>query len=401
MNNVNKILRIIRGVAWRIVHPSYIITNVIFKLYQYLPIDENMMIFHTEGDYCDNGLVFYKYLQGLKDGKKRKFVWLVYHPENFHNTENTKFVKFSWNGWKLKQEYYISRTRFLFETHNLVQRRLRKNQTYVSLWHGTGFKAPKGGGHGQTVFDYVLGTSTPLQPYQGHFVGCGPSLVLNLGFPRNDFLIDKSDIGVNNPILDKPNYKKVIVWMTTFKTSDNKSLSEDACDNETGLPLLSSVEQLSLFNKYLAEKNVFMIIKIHHLQAAKEAFHEKFSNIKILQDSELLQKDIPLYEMVAKTDALITDYSSIYIDYILLNKPMAFVLEDLQKYTGSRGFMVDNIEDYLPGPHIYKMEELCSFIDNVANDVDTHKEERAKMLPFYHDHPDNKSCERIKNYFNL
>ena len=72
--------------------------------------------------------------------------------------------------------------------------------------------------------------------------------------------------------------------------------------------------------------------------------------------------------MLAGSDALITDYSSVYYDYTLHDKPIAVVWEDIEDYKRFPGFAVD-LSDYLKGAEkIYKIDELCGFVESVAND---------------------------------
>ena len=110
-----------------------------------------------------------------------------------------------------------------------------------------------------------------------------------------------------------------------------------------------------------------------------------------------------MYEtnMMAKTDAMITDYSSVFIDYLLLDKPMGFIATDFAEYEQSRGVPFDDFLEILPGQLIYTLDDFKGFITNVKNSVDLYKQKREKLLPQVHDYTDGKSCERIKDYFNL
>ena len=81
--------------------------------------------------------------------------------------------------------------------------------------------------------------------------------------------------------------------------------------------------------------DVVVILKIHPMQAEKNIFKKKLSHIIFVQDKDLVKWGLQLYQIVGKTDALLTDYSSISTDYILLDKPMGFVIYDIDNYRAS------------------------------------------------------------------
>ena len=77
----------------------------------------------------------------------------------------------------------------------------------------------------------------------------------------------------------------------------------------------------------------------------------KFTNIK-----EVMLTDIPepytLYHLLSQTDAMISDYSSVYGDYLLTDKPIGFAFNDLEEYKKSRYIPLSPLEDYMPGMRI-------------------------------------------------
>ena len=55
------------------------------------------------------------------------------------------------------------------------------------------------------------------------------------------------------------------------------------------------------------------------------------------------------YDFLNVVDVLITDYSSIYFDYLLLNRPIIFHMPDLEEYQKKRGFILDPLDEWTPG----------------------------------------------------
>lgn len=373
-----------------------------YKLCRNLPLRDDIIIFRTEGDFCDNGRALYEYMMTQTD-KKRTFVWIVKEPSLYAKRANTIFISPD-KGFLLKYFYYLAIAKNIIETHNLTQIDIRPGQNYICLWHGMVMKKPKAPStdyHKKPLFNYLLNSSVNTVHNQARFFGIDESRVVSLGFPRNDTLIKSKAPGTENQFLEGRRYNKVIIWMPTFRASINSMLSETSIDTETGLPLIKDISSLLSISHFCQSSNILLIIKIHHLQATKAVFKMHFDNIRFIQDEELWSKDIQLYDMMAKTDAMITDYSSVFIDYLLLDKPMGFIATDFEQYEQSRGVPFDNFIEMLPGQLIYTINDFKDFIMNVLENQDPYKNKRDDLLPKVHDYIDGRSCERIKNYFNL
>ena len=110
-------------------------------------------------------------------------------------------------------------------------------------------------------------------------------------------------------------------------------------------------------------------------------YKEKHSNIKFMTQKALEKKGLSVYALLRNADALITDYSSAYFDYMLLNRPIAFTVEDIEEYRKKRGFVFDNPFEYMPGEKINSYEDLEKYVANVAEDNDVFAErERVNMI---------------------
>ena len=91
------------------------------------------------------------------------------------------------------------------------------------------------------------------------------------------------------------------------------------------------------------------------------------------------------YEVLNMCDVLITDYSSIYIDYLLTDKPMIFLPYDRQQYLDGRGMNFD-YDDVTPGP---KPETFNDFLDALSPKEDFWKSERTRVNRLFNEiqHP--------------
>jgi CDP-glycerol glycerophosphotransferase (TagB/SpsB family) len=84
-----------------------------------------------------------------------------------------------------------------------------------------------------------------------------------------------------------------------------------------------------------------------------------------------------------------------------LDRPIAFTLEDLEEYKDSRGFVFDNIQNWLPGYKITNIDDLKTFIYEIADDLDSSSDIRHELFSKMHRYNDNKSSKRICDYFGI
>lgn len=106
-----------------------------------------------------------------------------------------------------------------------------------------------------------------------------------------------------------------------------------------------------------------------------------------MKDEQLHQLNVQLYQFIKLTDALITDYSSISADYMLLDKPMIFTVDDYEEYKKSRGgFIPNNAIDYWAGFHVNSLKEFYYALERIITNFDDYKDERKRLMPqFYED----------------
>lgn len=105
-----------------------------------------------------------------------------------------------------------------------------------------------------------------------------------------------------------------------------------------------------------------------------------------------------MYQFIGSTDALITDYSSIYYDYLLTGKPIGLTVDDFDEYSKTTGFVFDNVFDYIIGEHILNCDDFISFVKNASQGKDELKEKREEMNRLFNEHQDAHSSERVCDF---
>lgn len=88
-----------------------------------------------------------------------------------------------------------------------------------------------------------------------------------------------------------------------------------------------------------------------------------YSNIIVLDGNKVKELDVDNYRLMKDADALISDYSSVTFDYLHLNRPIAYTLDDKDDY--KNGFIVENPETLMAGPQLFTIDDFYAFISDV------------------------------------
>ena len=123
------------------------------------------------------------------------------------------------------------------------------------------------------------------------------------------------------------------------------------------------------------------------------------SNIIILDGDSVKKKNIDNYRLMKDSDALISDYSSAAYDYMHLNRPVGFTMDDVNEY--KLGLIVDNPEKFIGGPIINNKNDFLEFLSDTLEGKDTYKEKRNQVFDIVFKYHDGKSCERLANFLKL
>ena len=151
-------------------------------------------------------------------------------------------------------------------------------------------------------------------------------------------------------------------------------------------------------NLVARENNVLIIVKPHFVQDNSLFSVIDMSNIWMIDDSFFDQYGFTSYEMLASSDALLTDYSSVYFDYMLCDKPTGVVWEDIDSYREHPGFAMD-LDNYMKGAEkIYNIDDLCQFVSLVARNEDRLQNERREIRDVVNFSTDGKNAARVVDF---
>ena len=165
--------------------------------------------------------------------------------------------------------------------------------------------------------------------------------------------------------------------MPTFRNDKSGKLLDSAAI--TQFPLIANNNQWFELDGLCRENNVMLLIKLHRLQSDYDIPFGLLTNIREICDETFENANVQMYQFLAQTDALISDYSSVAVDYLIVDRPIAFALEDFEEYKRTRGFVFDDPRDYMPGHHLYSFKDLIGFLSDISTNNDRYKNQRAKM----------------------
>ncbi len=361
--------------------------KIIYYLFRLLPLKKRILL-ESHPDLSDNSRVLYEYMLKAGLDKEYRFVWFVEKmpigkKAEFPNTSFLPIYPKSIIG-RIKNQYVLSTSQYAFFSHRTLSRLVnREKALFVNLWHGAGPKNPSYMDLG-SGFDFVFYPSPFFKDGFVNYLSCKSGQLLPYGNIRNDLLFRKT---THISRLYDRQYKKVIIWMPTFrKNIRGREDFEGGQEMIFGVPLIYTKDNLEVVNDQLKQRNILLVIKLHPAQEMTHIQFMNLSNIRFLSNDELEANHIPLYELLGEADSLLTDYSSVYVDYLLLNRPMGFVFEDNVSY--KTGYLFEDPFELMPGHKIYTYSQLFAFFDDIVEEIDSYNDQRLAVndkLNYYKD----------------
>lgn len=365
-----------------------------------MPKEENKVVLYGRRMFNDNLEALLIHLIENNYNSKYKIYCLLSKPEVYKNKYKYKNITFVKN--TLSSIYHLITANNIFHTHSLsiVAFKTCRKQRIINLWHGSPLKYM--GYYNKNIKrpigaksdNYFLVASEFFIPITLKSYGHFEEQVIMGGNPRNDLLFSSKNYKERLAIDSR--YEKIILFMPTFR----KSRAINKNDSTIDFPIISQ-NNIKYISNYLEENRVLLIIKPHPYQDELEVLNLNLPNIIKYTNGDLLEKDLCLYELIGQVDALITDYSSVYFDFLLTQKPIGFVLDDMDEYGDKRGFAIENPLELMPGEKIFSEEDFIKFIENICSGTDHFKEERKRINDLANKYQDNRNCERILEFLDI
>ena len=212
----------------------------------------------------------------------------------------------------------------------------------VNLFHGDG---PKDVTPGRDVgallaSTYLVGSTSMFSPMQAAAFGVPPERVLLTGNPRTDQLWRPASadqlrrLGIVEPF---------VVWMPTFRRARPVGAVRVRPGDERAAAADDGSAELEVLLGGLRERGVQLVVKPHPMDADRRRRPEAVT----LDEDDLVRAGVSLYALLGASSGLVTDYSSVWVDYLLLDRPLAFLVPDRASY--DRVLHPADVLDWVPG----------------------------------------------------
>lgn len=368
----------------------------------FLPMNDEIIL-ESHPDMTCNSYALYEYMLKRGLNKKYKLTWLVRDTAKYadYSVENVDFLAIAPKklGERIKTYIRCNRAKVVLTCHTHVSTRcVSGKQLNIFMDHGSQLKSILVNGKRFPLKCGYMNCQSPFFiPYNLAQYELNEDQVTALGLPRNDELFHNTGT-IGRLIENIAEYDKAIFWAPTFRRHHGKERVDCDIDYPLGLPIFRSEQDAEKLNMVLARNNVLMIIKPHPSSDLSVIKEQKLSNIMFLYNGDLEAAGVQLNEILAQTDAMITDYSSIYYDYLLLDRPIGLTFDDYHEYAQQKGFVFDDPLEILKGEYLYDLEDLCGFAVQVAMGQDNAREERNRVKDLVHTYQDDRSSERMYNF---
>ncbi|WP_434593472.1 CDP-glycerol glycerophosphotransferase family protein [Brevibacterium sp. 1718] len=328
-------------------------TSVYAEYRETCPIDDSAILYESywgKTVSC-HPFAIYKRLRERPEHKSFKHIWVVQKsadiPDALVDDKDVIFVQYGSD----KYLKYLATARYLINNTSFVPYfTRRRGQYYLNTWHGTPLKT-LGRSVSESVTEHFnitrnLLQATHLMAPNEHtrdvllrdfdIEGISSAPIEIIGSPRLDQLVNstvsdsrrvRDELGI-----DSGDGRKIILYAPTWRGS-NSSRELDVSQLRADLNFLNTLEGFIVY------------FRGHHLT------EDKLDGSDI--DARVVPSSMDTYTMLAATDILITDYSSLLFDFLVTGRPAVAYVPDLEEYKSERGLYLspDDIVSQVASDH--------------------------------------------------
>ena len=388
---------------------AYLLCYMVYPLSYLVPRTSKILVFGSyRGGFNDNSK--YQFIYANEHIKNRKLVWVSTKQTTVKHIRSLGYT--AYHVASLKGLWYALRAKYWFVNSysSDIAFCLAGSAKIVNLWHGVPMKAIEFGitkgdlakryvqrDVCDTFFhpapfrrpDYMVSTTDFFDAVFSHSFRIDKSRCIQTGCPRNilltkslekvqEFIQKYESVETKQLVEHIKQYDTVLVYMPTWRDSQRECFANGF--------------DLQALNACAAAQNACVLMKPHANTIIDKTV--QYSNLIFLDGN------VDMYCILPYTHVLITDYSSILYDYILMPEKNVILFHcDYEEYVNSREFIFD-IQDNIVGRKVYTFDELIQVISSKDYAMDTTI--RQKILDkFWGETSGKNSCELVFDKLQL
>lgn len=319
---------------------------------------------------------------------------------------------------------WLARCKVVFLTHSVsmdyslrwgngrfsILKLAMSNRIVINLWHGIPLKRLLYAANAATSrhTDRIKYRAQERQGYAGliassdidsyamasMFYPLNYRQIWNTGLPRNDFLAQAEERLPSylqdslRLIRAKRQGKKLVVYAPTYRQT---AISDSAHYYQF------SAEEIERLKSVLRSHDAVLGYRPHYFKNSANYFNmDEYVDDDSIVD--MSQDAVPEFSALAREcDLLVTDYSSVYIEALYLDKPIICFGYDIEHYKAHEDGLLYDMELAFPGPIAQDFDTLIGHIDGaLRHDDGSARQQRATARKIFFKYNDSMNSERVR-----
>lgn len=371
------------------VHTRRLVGVLLYNLVRLFPRNGRLVVFGAESGRGYRGNPKYLFLR-MRNDPRIRCVWVL-KDRSVVDRLNSEGIEACYYH-SLKGIYCQLRAGLFVHSHSIhddFNRYLLGGAVSVNTWHGVGLK--KVWAANKKTFTYkILHESNPIKRFLG-------KLLVRTMLARKNYVISTSD-------------RVSSYYPETFLVSEDDVVCLGQARNDVFFGEFQ--EEEGHFPEYIKNNRVITYMPTHRyfgkldreisevLDLEKiDAFCEKHGYLFLIKRhmfsegqipgtlkhvKDVSREDLDPQLLLKYTDILITDYSSCYTDYLLLDRPVIFYCYDLERYLEESNEMYFDYYEVTPGPRVKHFDSLLKAMSDAVSGRDQYAEERKRVLNIFY-----------------
>ena len=359
---------------------------------------QNVIFIEAERGTRENTQAVFREMLRRKWIRRYRFVLITEKPEDLAHLRSKRVTVMKRSNvgisrcQKWKRRFIRLRAAMIVD-ENRQTRKTTSRTIKIYLSHGSPAKSLRAYYTCNPDTDFMLCQSDYWKSVDSYEFNISEEKLVVLGFPRNDNLFSRK---VDMTALFGPSIKKVVIWYPTYRQHDHSSIK--LYQGPISIPVLHDLDAARAINALAAKYGVLVVVKPHPAQDLSLIQELHLDHLMFIYDGFFINHGIASYEFLAETDALITDYSSVFFDYLLTGKPIALTFEDFEEYKKQIGFAIDTDIMRSCSTMLDTVEDFEGFFRDLAAGNDPLKEKRDEVTRLTNKYLDGNSTKRVVDW---